>query len=416
MNDVKANELAIDGQRFWSTVMRSAEIGPGVAGGLRRLALTEPDREVRDEFRGWCEAAGLEVTVDALGNMFARREGREPDLPPVLIGSHLDTQIAGGRFDGIVGVLAGLEIARTLNDHGVETRRPIEIVNWSNEEGARFGPPMSASAVFAGLQSLDWGLSRADADGVLFGEALKAIGYDGPAPVGGRDIDSYFELHIEQGPILDAERIPVGVVTGSYATRGFVVKVTGETSHAGPTPMAKRRNALVGAAMVAVGVNDIGWRYAPDGKSTVTRIDNWPNLIGIVPSQASLTVDMRHPDEAVVRKMAAEFEDVLADASKRANVDMRVAESWGYGAERFDADCVGLLRAAAQEIGAPYIDIVSQAGHDAFNLARMAPTAMIFCPCKDGITHNEAEDCADADVFPSVNVLLHAALRRANRA
>ena len=410
------NALQINEDRLWSTIMRSSEIGPGVAGGLSRLALSDADRQVRDEFRSWCEAAGLTVTVDRLGNMFARREGREPDLPPVLIGSHLDTQIAGGRFDGILGVLAGLEIVRTLNDRGLETRRPIEIVNWSNEEGARFAPPMSASAVFAGVQTLEWGLSRTDASGATFAGELERIGYAGASAVGKREIDAYFELHIEQGPILDKARIPVGIVTGSYPVRGYVANLIGETSHAGPTPMIDRRNALVGAAIAAVGVNEIGWRHAPDGKSTVTRIESWPNLVGIVPSWAQVTVDMRHPDPVVVEGMAKEFADALTEAAQRANVAAEVVEEWTYGGEAFDPECVGLVRDAAESLGYGNMDILSQAGHDAFNLARIAPTAMIFCPCKDGVTHNEAEDCAPGDVFPSVNVLMHAALARADRA
>ncbi len=409
------NALRIDGPRLWSTIMRSAEVGPGVAGGLRRLALSDSDRVIRDIFREWCADAGMTVTVDRLGNMFARREGTEPDLPPVLIGSHLDTQIASGRFDGIVGVLAGLEIARTLNDRGIATRRPIEIVNWSNEEGARFAPPMSASAVFAGVRDLAWGLGRTDADGLTFGGELERIGFAGSAPVGGRDLDAYFELHIEQGPILDRERIPVGVVTGSYAVRGFVTEVIGETSHAGPTPMAARRNALVGAAMIAVGVNDIGWKYAPDGKSTATRIANWPNLVGIVPSRAEITVDMRHPDPEIARRMGEDFLALLSDAGARANVETRIVDEWSYGAESFDAECVDLVRQAADALGFPRLDILSQAGHDAFNLARVTPTALIFCPCTDGITHNEAENCLPEDIFPSVDVLMHAVLTRANR-
>ncbi len=409
------NALRIDGPRLWETIARSAEIGPGVAGGLRRLALTASDKEVRDVYRGWCDAAGLTTTVDRLGNMFARRPGIEDDLPPVLVGSHLDTQIAGGRFDGILGVLAGLEIVRTLNDRGIKTRRPIEVVNWSNEEGARFGPPMSASAVFGGVQDLAWGLGRTDAAGITFGDALQAIGYAGETPVGGREIDSYFELHIEQGPILDRERIPIGIVTGSYATRGYVTDVIGDTSHAGPTPMADRRNALVGPAMVAVGVNEIGWKYAPDGKSTSTRIENWPNLIGIVPSRAQITSDMRHPDPAVAAEMDADYQALLDDVRKRANVEIEVVDQWAFGSTSFDPDCISLLRDAATVLGHDQMDILSQAGHDAFNVARVAPTAMIFCPCKDGVTHNEAEDCALEDVTPSVDVLMHAVLARADR-
>jgi hypothetical protein len=237
-------QLAINGPRLWDTIMASARIGPGrIETGLRRLALTDADREMRDLFVRWCRDAGCAVTIDRMGSIFARRAGTDDSLPPVLIGSHLDTQIAGGRFDGILGVLAGLEVIRTLNDAGVRTRRPIELVSWTNEEGARFAPPMLASAVFAGVRPLEWALARVDADGRTVGEELSRIGYAGAAPVGGRPVDAYFELHIEQGPILDDKGIPVGVVTGGFEVRGVVVEVRGETAHAGPTPMAQRRNA-----------------------------------------------------------------------------------------------------------------------------------------------------------------------------
>src|SRR5687768_2019946 len=266
--------LTVNGARLWDTILASARIGPGrTPTGLRRLALTDADREMRDLFARWCRDAGCTVTVDRMGNMFARRPGSDDSLPPVLVGSHLDTQIAGGRYDGILGVLAALEIVRTFNDAGVRTRRPIEIVNWTNEEGARFQPPMLGSAVFAGVRTLEWGHARTDDAGRTVGEELRRIGYAGTAPVGGRAVDAYFELHIEQGPLLDDKGIPVGVVAGTYAVRGMNVEIRGETAHSGPTPMAARRNALVGGAMLIVAVNEIGWSYAPDGKATTSRIE-----------------------------------------------------------------------------------------------------------------------------------------------
>lgn len=407
--------LRVDGERFWSTVMTSATIGRGKAGGLSRLALGDADREMRDVFAGWCAEAGLTLTVDRLGNMFARYEGREPDLPPVLAGSHLDTQIAGGRFDGIVGVLGALEAVRTLADHGIRPKRAIEVVNWSNEEGARFSPPMSCSAVFAGVHDLDWGLARRDREGRSFADELARIGYAGTAAVGGRPIDAYFELHIEQDSALDEAQVPVGVVTGSYAVRGLKLHVQGEHAHTGPTPMAKRRNALVGAGRLIVGLDDIGWRYAPEGKTTSSRIEVSPNLPGILSDDAVLFADMRHPDPATVERMLEEFDDVITEAARASRCEVSVVERWTYGSEAFDASCIALVRDAAGRLGHPTLDLLTQAGHDAFHLAKVVPTAMIFCPCRDGITHNEAEHCEAETTIPSVDVLLGALLARADR-
>ncbi|MEM6439119.1 MAG: hydantoinase/carbamoylase family amidase, partial [Pseudomonadota bacterium] len=277
INDIAS--LRVDGARLWRMIDRSSEIGPGRAGGLRRLTRTQADREVRDQFAAWCVEAGLGMVVDQAGNMFASLPGRE-DLPPVVIGSHLDTTVAGGRFDGVLGVLAGLEIARTLQDAGHVARRPIEVVNWTNEEGTRFAPPMAASSVFAGVQTLDWLHALTDDDGVAFGEALRGIGYDGPAPVGGRPLDSYFELHIEQGPELHAKGLPLGIVTGGYSSCGMSVVFTGRTAHSGPTPMAERRNALVAAARFIAAVDDLGREMAPIGKTTAPRLVVWPNKPG----------------------------------------------------------------------------------------------------------------------------------------
>ena len=408
--------LRIDAGRLWSTVMRSGEIGPGKAGGLRRLALTDADKEMRDLFVTWCTEAGCTVTVDRIGNIFARRPGTEDHLPPVLVGSHLDTQVAGGKYDGIVGVLAGLEILRTLDARRVRTRRPLELVCWTNEEGARFTPPMVASGAFAGVFDPDWVLGLRDDDGALFGGELERIGYAGKTGVGGRPIDAYFELHIEQGPILEQEAVPVGIVVGGYAVRGMHVDVHGETAHAGPTPMDRRRNALVGAAMLAVAVNDVGWRYhATEGKATVPRLVAWPNKAGILCEYAQLTCDVRHAETEVADRMWAEVKAAMPECALRANVEMRIAGEWRFGSERFDPGCIRLVREAADRLGVRHRDILSQAGHDAYYMSRIAPTALIFTPCRDGISHNEAEHADRDATVPGVNVLLHAVLARADR-
>ena len=410
------NLLQIDEERFWSTVARSGQIGVGREGGLQRVALTDSDGEMRNEFVAWCKEAGLKISVDQVGNIFARRDGAHEELEPVVIGSHLDTQVNGGKYDGIIGVLAGLEVLRRFNDAGVVTRRPVELGCWTNEEGARFSPPMIASGAFAGVYPLDWVLSRPDDDGKLFGEELKLIGYAGKEKVGGRKLDSYFELHIEQGPLLDAQGVDVGIVTDTYKSHGFIVDVKGETAHTGPWPMDKRRNALVGAAMLAVAINEIGWRFhETGGKATAARLVAWPNKPGIISDYAQFTGDVRHADPEQAARMAGEFKAAIADCAKRANVEMTIASTWTFGDEHFDPDCIGLIRDAAKSLQVGTMDIASQAGHDAYHVAKVAPTAMIFTPCRDGITHNNNEHADLARTVPGVNVLLHAVLARANR-
>jgi len=411
----RANVLRIDGERLWSTLERSAEIGPGRAQGLCRLPLTDADREMRDQFVDWCREAGCTISIDRIGNIFARRPGEDEALPPVLIGSHLDTQVAGGKYDGILGVLAGLELVRTLNDRAITTRRALEVVCWTNEEGARFQPPMMCSAAFARVLEVDWILACEDDDGLVFGDELRRIGYDGSAPVGGRDIDAYFELHIEQGPELEANDTPLGIVTGGYFTRGMVIEITGENAHSGPTPMDKRKNALVGAAMMIVAANDIGWQQHPPGKSTSTRIKVWPNKPGILPDYAQITVDFRHPEKDTTLAMEINMKAAIEECCERANVSATITQSWEFGNEVFDDECAELVRTAATELGVSYQDMLSQAGHDAYNMSRVAPTALLFSPCKDGISHNESEDIELGYTTPAVNVLLHAVLARANR-
>ncbi len=408
--------LAIDAERLWSSIMASAEIGKGSRGGLRRLALSDADREMRELFRRRVTGDGYNVKVDRLGSMFVRREGSEPNLPPVLIGSHLDTQAAGGRFDGILGVLGGLEVLRTLDQAGIKTRRPIEVVNWTNEEGARFLPPMMASLAFAGKETPEWVLARVDKDGATVGGELQRIGFAGSEPVGGRAIDAYFELHIEQGPRLDAAKVPIGIVVGGFPTRGMRIEIGGETAHVGPTPMTRRRNALVGAAHVAVAIDEIGWRYsAGEGKTTAARLDLSPNLPGIISEAATLYCDMRHPEAAELQAMAAEVETAIADCARRSRCQIEIAERWGFGGLAFDAELIALLRDAARDLGHATMDLKSEAGHDAYHMTAVCPSAMIFTPCKDGISHNEAEDMTLADMVPGANVLLQAVLARADR-
>jgi N-carbamoyl-L-amino-acid hydrolase len=411
------NNIRADIGRLWATLMRSAEVGTTPKGGLRRLALSEDDGVIRREFMRWCEEAGCTVQVDPIGNIFAVRPGLDPDAKPVLVGSHLDTQIKGGRFDGILGVLAGLELVRTLNDHGIQTRHPIALVNWTNEEGARFEPPMIGSAVFTGGKSLEFAYSRTDKDGISLGQALDKIGFKGEAAIPADRFDSLFELHIEQGPRLDDAKLQVGIVTGAFGVRGFVVEVTGETGHVGPTPMAKRHNALVGAAHVTLAVEEIGWSHAAThGKSTTMRMKIEPNLLGILPDFVEMTCDFRHPEEATVITMMEAFKARIPELEERSRCRIAVKEGWAYGGMRFDTDCVGLVRDAARKAGYSTLDLLTEAGHDAMHVAEVLPTAMIFTPCEGGLSHNEAENVTLADIEPGVNVLLQAVLQRAGAA
>jgi N-carbamoyl-L-amino-acid hydrolase len=410
-----ANVLEIDPERLWESLERSAEIGRFRDVGLRRLALSAEDKQMRDLFVEWSKAAGCTVEIDRLGNIFARRPGTDPSLPPVAIGSHLDTQICGGRYDGILGVLCGLEVVRTLNDRGLQTKRGIEVICWTNEEGARFNPPMMGSMAFAGVLPLESVLATTDDAGITVGQALDEIGYAGPAPVG-REFDSYLELHIEQAPVLDREGCDVGIVVGGYKTQALRLTINGDTGHAGGTPMAMRRNALVGAGYVIAAVNDIGLAYAADeGRTTTTRIESFPNLAGTYAEQVKLTIDFRHIDEGRFRAMRAEVDAAIAAAAKKANVEIEVAEGWSWGSELFAPECIELLKSTANELGLPYREMRSQAGHDAYAVATMAPTAMIFTPCFEGISHNVNEAIELTRSVPGANLLLNAAVARANR-
>jgi len=410
-----ANVLEVNPERLWESLERSAEIGRFRDVGLRRLALSAEDKQMRDLFVEWAKSAGCTVEIDRLGNIFARRPGTDPSLPPVAIGSHLDTQICGGRYDGILGVLCGLEVVRTLNDRGLQTRRGIEVICWTNEEGARFNPPMMGSMAFAGVLPLESVLATTDDAGITVEQALDEIGYAGPAPVG-RTFDAYLELHIEQAPVLDREGCDVGIVVGGYKTQALRLTINGDTGHAGGTPMAQRRNALVGAGYVIAAVNDIGLAFAADeGRTTTTRIESFPNLAGTYAEQVKLTIDFRHIDADRFKAMRTEVDAAIAAAAKKANVEIEVAEGWSWGSELFAPECIELLKSTAKELGLPYREMRSQAGHDAYAVATMAPTAMIFTPCFEGISHNVNEAIELARSVPGANLLLNAAVTRANR-
>lgn len=404
--------LTIDHERLWQSIMTMAEIGATEKGGVRRLALTDLDRQGRDLFRRWAEAAGCQIRVDSLGNVFAQRPGSDASLPPIMTGSHLDSQPTGGKFDGAYGVLAGLEVVRTLNDHGIETRAPLEVVVWTNEEGSRFAPAMVGSGAFAGVFDAEYAWSREDLDGVRLDEALTAIGYAGSEPLGQRPVGAYFEAHIEQGPILEAEEKTIGVVTGAQGQRWYEVTVIGQEAHAGPTPMSRRRDALVAAAQMVLTVNRIG-RERALACATCGMLNVRPNSRNVIPGEVWFTVDFRHPDDAVLSEMDSVFRDAVESIANGGGFSAKVEQIWHFPATPFADSCVNLVREGAAGAGFSHRDIVSGAGHDAVYLARVAPTAMIFVPCEDGISHNEIENAQPSDLAAGCQVLLHALLQSA---
>ncbi|HTV91009.1 MAG TPA: Zn-dependent hydrolase [Stellaceae bacterium] len=407
--------LKINGGRLWASLMELARIGATAKGGVCRLAAGDLDRDARQLFIRWCEEAGCTVTVDRIGNIFARRPGRRAELRPVMAGSHLDTQPTGGRFDGAYGVMAGLEVVRTLNDLGYETEAPIEIVAWTNEEGSRFSPAMVGSGAFAGVFDLEYGLGRPDnVTGVTLGAELQRIGFAGAEPVGGRPVAAYFEAHIEQGPILEAAGLPVGIVTGAQGQRWYEVTVTGQEAHAGPTPMPRRRDALVGAARMIDAVNRIAHAHAPDACATVGFVQVGPNSRNTIPGRVFFTVDFRHPEDAVLTRMDGELRDACVAAAASQNLAVAVEEFWYFPPTPFDPALVGRVREAAAAQGYAHRDIVSGAGHDAVYMARIAPAAMIFVPCVGGISHNEIEDAKPDDLTAGCDVLLNAVLETAD--
>jgi N-carbamoyl-L-amino-acid hydrolase len=405
----------IDGKRLWDSLMAMAEIGATPKGGVKRLTLTEVDRQGRERFRGWCEALGLTVRVDAIGNMFARREGRNATRLPVLMGSHLDSQPSGGKFDGALGVIAGLEVMRSLNDLGIQTEAPVELVNWTDEEGSRFGHSLMGSGAWAGVYPLEKVYGLKDVEGVSVEEALTSIGYKGEVAAKPFPADAYFELHIEQGPILEKEGRQIGIVTGAQAQVWYDAVVAGQDAHAGTTPPSARRDALVCAARIIDLVDRMMRARGEDGRGTVGQLHVLPNSRNVVPGEVRFSVEFRHPDFAEIERLAAQFPREAGFIARDCGTPLKLEELFRLPAQPFDPGCVDLVRQAAARLGLAAREIVSGAGHDAVYVARSVPTAMIFTPCKDGLSHNEAESIEPGEAEAGCQVLFEAVLARANR-
>lgn len=401
----------IDGERLWRSLMDLARIGATPRGGVRRITLTEEDRAGRALFVRWCDEAGMQVRCDRIGNLFARRDGSDPSAAPVMMGSHLDSQPSGGKFDGAYGVMAGLEVVRTLNDRGVRTRAPVEVASWTNEEGSRFVPTLMGSGVFAGIFPLDRVLAEKDVDGVTVGEALARIGFSGehqPHRVG-----AYFEAHIEQGPVLEDTRTTIGVVQGALGQRWFDLLLTGQDAHAGPTPMELRKDALLAAGRLVAEVNRIATSYPDYARGTVGHLQVRPNSRNVVPGEVRMTVDLRNASDATLTRMKEDLEASVRRVAAECRVAAQSKEVVYFPPCEFSPELVSLVRNASLSLGFTHRDIVSGAAHDAVYLARVAPTAMVFVPCEGGISHNETENARPEDLAAGCDVLLQAVLAKA---
>ena len=404
------SDIRIDGQRLWDSIMAVAEIAPGTQGGSHRLTLTDGDKQARDLFANWCEAEGCTISVDDMGNMFARRAGMNNDLPPVMAGSHLDTQPHGGKFDGVYGVLSALEVVRTLNQNQIQTKTPIEIVNWTNEEGSRFAPAMLSSGVYAGLFKKEFAYSRTDSDGLNFFDELKRIGYLGQSLCGDHPIGALFETHIEQGPVLERNQHPVGIVTGAQGQRWFDVTIIGQDSHAGSTPMPGRKDALVAASKIILLIEEVAQKFGPQAVGTVGEMSLIPNSRNTIPGEVFLTIDIRHPDDELLKQMADLILERITALSQTKRISISCKEIWHNPPVKFDQNCINAVTKATEDLGYGYTTMISGAGHDACQISRVTPTTMIFVPCAGGLSHNEKESAKAEDLEAGCNVLLHSML------
>ena len=411
---IKETNISINQNRLWDSLMTIAKIGPGIAGGNNRQTVTEEDGEARKLFQKWSEEAGMKMIVDELGSMFFRREGTSKDALPVVIGSHLDTQPTGGKYDGVLGVLAGLEIVRTLNDLNIETKHPIMIVNWTNEEGSRFAPAMMASAGYAGIYDINTLLSAEDAEGNIFGNELEKIGWKGSEQVGKQKFHCYYELHIEQGPILETEEIDIGVVTHGQGLKWLEVKLSGIEQHTGTTPMHVRKDTSLAMSEIILAVNNIAIKNQPNALGSVGHIEVSPNSRNVIAGQSVFTIDFRSPDINKLEKMENELRLLVIDICKKYKVEFDMTQIGGFDPVTFDTTCLKNIRDSAKKFGYSHKDIVSGAGHDACWINSVAPSAMIMCPCVDGLSHNEAEEIKPEWAGSSTNVLLHAAIASAS--
>ncbi len=405
--------LRIDGARLWDSIMEMARIGPGVAGGNNRQTLTDDDAKGRALFQKWCEAAGMTMAVDEMGTMFATRAGEDPDALPVYMGSHLDTQPTGGKYDGVLGVLGALEAVRTMNDLGIKTKHPIVVTNWTNEEGTRFAPAMLASGVFAGVLKQDYAYAREDAEGKTFGDELKRIGWVGDEKAGARKMHAMFELHIEQGPILEAEGKDIGVVTHGQGLWWLQVTLTGKEAHTGSTPMNMRVNAGLGMARITEAVHEIAMAHQPNAVGAVGQANVYPNSRNVIPGRAVFTIDIRSPELPKLSTIREEIELAAAQIARDLGLGIEIEPVGHFDPVKFDEGCVKAVRSAAERLGYSHMNIVSGAGHDACWINKVAPTAMIMCPCVDGLSHNEAEEISPEWAAAGTDVLLHAVLETA---
>jgi len=400
----------INSARLWDSLGEMALIGPGVAGGCNRQTLTDADGEGRHLFKRWCEAAGMTMGVDTMGNMFATRAGTDPEALPVYMGSHLDTQPTGGRYDGVLGVLGALEVVRTMNDLGIQTRHPIVVTNWTNEEGARFAPAMLASGVFAGLHTQDYAYARTDMDGLRFGDELARIGWVGSEVVGARKMHAMLELHIEQGPILEAEGREIGVVTHGQGLWWLEITLTGRDAHTGSTPMAMRVNAGLGMARITERVHQIAMAHQPGAVGAVGQVKVFPNSRNVIPGKVIFTVDIRSPDQTKLDLMRGEVERAAHAVATELGLGCSIEPVGHFDPVTFDPGLVNIVRQSAEKLGLSHMDIISGAGHDACWINRVAPTVMVMCPCVGGLSHNEAEEISPEWAAAGTDVLLHAVL------
>ena len=405
--------LKINGDRLWNSLMEMAKIGPGVAGGNNRQTVTDEDGEGRHLFQSWCTAAGMTMGLDQMGNMFAHRAGTDADALPVYVGSHLDTQPTGGKYDGVLGVLSGLEIIRTLNDLNIQTKHPIVVTNFTNEEGTRYAPALLSSGVFVGIHTQEWAYEREDANGLKFGAELERVGWKGDEEVGARKMHAFFELHIEQGPILEAEAMEVGVVTHGQGLSWTQVTITGRESHTGSTPMPMRKNAGLGMARVLELVDEIAWSHKPHAVGAAGHIDVYPNSRNVIPGKVVFTIDFRSPELAIIEDMNARLRRGAQKICDEMGLEVTFEKVGGFDPVEFDAGCVSAVRNAAERLGYSHRDLISGAGHDACLINRVAPTAMVMCPCVDGLSHNEAEEISKDWAVAGTDVLLHAVLETA---
>ena len=405
--------LRIDGARLWDSLMDMAKVGPGVAGGNNRQTLTDADAAGRALFQTWCEAAGMTMGVDSMGTMFATRPGEDPAALPVYMGSHLDTQPTGGKYDGVLGVLGALEVVRSMNDHGIRTKHPIVVTNWTNEEGARFAPAMLASGVFAGIHTQDYAYGRLDAEGKSFGAELARIGWVGEERVGARKMHAMLELHIEQGPILEAEGKDIGVVTHGQGLWWLEITLTGKDAHTGSTPMAMRVNAGLGMARITERVHQIAMSHQPNAVGAVGQVKVFPNSRNVIPGKVIFTVDIRSPEQAKLDLMRGEVERAANAVAAELGLGIAIEAVGHFDPVTFDPALVKTVRGAAERLGYSYMDIVSGAGHDACWINRVAPTVMIMCPCVGGLSHNEAEEISQDWAAAGTDVLFHAVLETA---